>query len=231
MRVVVLGAHGQIAMHLHDELMARGHEVRGLVRNPRHVEELEAVGVEPVVCDVEERDDIAEPVGHADAVVFAAGAGPGSGAARKWTVDRDGAIKLMEAARTNGIQRYVMVSAMRLEKPRGSEVFQTYLRAKAEADEALRDSGLDHTIVKPGRLTDDPGRAGGPGVARPFRRRAPGGRGFGAGRSAGDPGNRRSHPRPHRGRRPRGGGGEGRRPGSRRLTGRFEMARPAHSGD
>ncbi len=157
MRVVVLGAHGKIARHLHGKLSARGHSVRGLVRNPDHVADLEAAGVEPVVCDVEAHDDISEAVGQAEAVVFAAGAGPGSGVARKWTVDRDGAIKLLEAARKNGIRRYVMVSAMHLDQPRGDEVFRTYLRAKAEADEALRESGLDYTIVKPGRLTDEPG--------------------------------------------------------------------------
>ncbi|NBC65982.1 MAG: NAD(P)H-binding protein, partial [Bacteroidetes bacterium] len=101
--------------------------------------------------------DISGAVGNVDAVLFAAGAGPGSGAARKWTVDRDGAIKLMEACHENGIERYVIISAMGLDEPRGSEVFKVYQKAKAEADEALRHSGLDYTIVKPGRLTDDEG--------------------------------------------------------------------------
>ena len=157
MRITILGAHGKIAMHLHGELKARGHQVRGLVRDPEQVAALRDAGVEPVVCDVEREEEIAEAVGSADAVVFAAGAGTGSGAARKWTVDRDGALKLMEAARKNGIPRYVMVSAMRLDEPRGDDVFRTYLRAKAEADQALRESGIDYTIVKPGRLTDEPG--------------------------------------------------------------------------
>jgi uncharacterized protein YbjT (DUF2867 family) len=114
-------------------------------------------GAEPIVCDVEAREDISEAVGLADAVVFAAGAGPGSGVPRKTTMDRDGAVKLIRAARRNGIRRYVMVSAMHAEQPRGTEVFQAYLQAKAEADEALRQSGLDYTILRPGRLTDDPG--------------------------------------------------------------------------
>ena len=111
-----------------------------------------------MLCDLEAEDDITEAVCPADVVVFAAGAGPGSGAARKLTMDRDGAIKVMDAARRRGIRRYVMISAMNAEKPRGGTVFQTYLQAKAEADEALRRSGLDYTIVRPGSLTNDPGR-------------------------------------------------------------------------
>ena len=158
MQIVVAGGHGQIAMLLHPLLKARGHQVRGLIRNPSHTDEVRRAGAEPVLCDLEAKDDIAEAVGSADAVVFAAGAGPGSGAARKRTMDRDGAIRLIDAARRNGIQRYVMVSAMNAEEPRGDEVFQAYLRAKAEADEALRHGGLDFTIVRPGRLTNDPGR-------------------------------------------------------------------------
>jgi len=108
-----------------------------------------------VICDVESQEDIAEAVGRVDAVVFAAGAGPGSGAGRKWTVDRDGALKLIEAARKNDISRYVMISAMKVEEPRGNEVFQVYQKAKSEADKALRESGLDWTIIRPGRLTDN----------------------------------------------------------------------------
>lgn len=158
MKVVVAGGHGQVAMLLHPLLRGRGHEVRGLIRNAGQADDLRRVGAEPVVCDLEAYEDISAAVGAADAVVFAAGAGPGSGAARKWTVDRDGALKLMEAARRNKISRYVMVSAMRVEEPRGNEVFRAYLRAKAEADAALRGSGLAYTIVRPGRLTDDPGR-------------------------------------------------------------------------
>ena len=158
MQIVVAGGHGQIAMLLHPLLKARGHQVRGLIRNRDHRDEVREAGAEPVLCDLEAEDDIAEAVGPADAVVFAAGAGPGSGAARKLTMDRDGAIRLIDAARRNGIRRYVVISAMHAEEPRGDEVFQTYLRAKAEADEALRQSGLDYTIIRPGRLTNDPGR-------------------------------------------------------------------------
>ncbi len=157
MKIVIAGGHGQIAMLLHPLLKTDGHQVRGLIRKEEQAGELKAVGAEPVIADIENEDDISEAVGEADAVVFAAGAGPGSGKERKWTVDRDGAIKLMKAAKKNGIKRYVMISAMGLDTPRGDEVFQVYQQAKAEADDALRKSGLDYTIVKPGRLTNDPG--------------------------------------------------------------------------
>ena len=158
MRIVVAGGHGQIAMLLHPLLKARDHEVRALIRNTQHVGEVRHAGAESVLCDLEAEDDVAGAVSPADAVVFAAGAGPGSGAARKLSMDRDGAIKLIDAAQRTGIQRYVMISAMHAEEPRGDEVFQTYLRAKSEADQALRRSGLDYTIIRPGRLTNDPGR-------------------------------------------------------------------------
>ena len=156
MKIVIAGGHGQIAMHLHPILKKRGHSVKGLIRKPEQANDLRKAGAEPVIIDIEKAEDISEAVGKADAVIFAAGAGPGSGAERKWTVDRDGAIKLIQAAKKNGINRYVMISAMGLDTPRGNEVFQVYQRAKAEADQALRKSGLDYTIIKPGRLTNDP---------------------------------------------------------------------------
>lgn len=156
MKIVIAGGHGQIAMHLHPILKKRGHSVKGLIRKPEQSNDLRQAGAEPVIVDIEKADDISDAVGKADAVVFAAGAGAGSGAERKWTVDRDGAIKLIQAAKKNGINRYIMISAMGLDTPRGNEVFQVYQRAKAEADQALRKSGLDYTIIKPGRLTNDP---------------------------------------------------------------------------
>lgn len=157
MLISIIGGHGQIAMLLHPILIDKGHRVRGIIRKAGQAPDLREAGAEPVVCDIEEQDDISEAVGPADAVLFAAGAGPGSGAARKWTVDRDGAIKLIEAAKKNDISRYVMISAMGVEEPRGPDVFRTYLKAKAEADQAVRESGLDYTIIKPGRLTNEPG--------------------------------------------------------------------------
>ncbi len=155
MRITVLGAHGKIGMLLHPIFRSNGHSVTGIIRNPDHSEAVQKAGAHPVVCDIEKTDDISEAIGNVDAVVFAAGAGPGSGAERKWTVDRDGALKLIDAARKNGTSRYVMISAMNVEEPRGNEVFQAYQKAKAEADKALRESGLDYTIIRPGKLTDD----------------------------------------------------------------------------
>lgn len=157
MKITVVGAHGQISMLLHPILIENGHSVRGIIRKEDQADDLKELGVEPVAADIEELEDISDAVGDADAVLFAAGAGPGSGAERKWTVDRDGAIKLIDACIKNGIGRYVIISAMGLDNPRGNEVFRTYQIAKAEADEALRNSRLKYTIVKPGRLTDEHG--------------------------------------------------------------------------
>jgi uncharacterized protein YbjT (DUF2867 family) len=140
-------------------LAARGDRVRGLIRNPDQAGDLRAAGVEPVVADLEQADAaaVAEAVAGADAVVFAAGAGPGSGEARKATMDRDGAIKLIEAARRVEIDRYVMVSSRGADSAAAGDGFAAYLRAKGEADDALGASGLACTIVRPGALTNDPG--------------------------------------------------------------------------
>ena len=148
-------------MRLGRLLAERGDRVRGLIRNPAHSDDLREIGVEPVVCDLEADDaDVLGAVRGADAIVFAAGAGPGSGAERKWTMDYGGAVKLIEAARAENVRRYVIVSSMGADNPPPEgqgDVFGDYLRAKAGADEKLRESGLDFTIVRPGRLTDDPG--------------------------------------------------------------------------
>lgn len=158
MEVVIAGGHGKIALLLGALLVERGNAVFGLIRDPAQEDDLHAVGVEPVICDIEGDDDVAEAVSGAEAVVFAAGAGAGSGAERKWTVDYGGAVKLIDAAKAEGIDRYVMVSAMGAAEPppEGGDVFGEYLRAKAKADGALVASGLAYTIVRPGRLTDDP---------------------------------------------------------------------------
>jgi uncharacterized protein YbjT (DUF2867 family) len=159
MDVVVAGGHGQIALRLERLLAERGDRARGLIRNPEHAADLEAAGAEPVVCDLEADDaDVAGAVAGADAIVFAAGAGPGSGPERKQTVDLGGAVKLIDAAKANDIRRYLIVSSMGAgNPPPGDEGFPVYLQAKAAADEAVASSGLDFTIVRPGMLTDDPG--------------------------------------------------------------------------
>lgn len=160
MEIAIVGGHGKVARRLARLLVARGDRVRALIRNPAHVDDLASDGSEPILCDLEVADveAVASAIAGADAVVFAAGAGAGSGAERKWTMDRDGAIKLLEAARAAGVDRYVMVSSVGAENPpAGDDVFSIYLRAKAEADRALTASDRAWTIVRPGRLTDDPG--------------------------------------------------------------------------
>ena len=158
MDVVVAGGHGKIGLRLLRLLADRGDRARGLIRNPNHATELHNVGAEAVVCDIEERDDISDRVQGADAVVFAAGAGPGSGPERKRTVDYRGAVKLIDAAKKNGIDRYLMVSAIRVDRPEDwPEPMVPYYEAKRDADEALTGSGLTYTIVRPGGLTDDAG--------------------------------------------------------------------------
>jgi uncharacterized protein YbjT (DUF2867 family) len=158
MEVVIAGGHGQIALRLARLLSARGDRVRSLIRNPDHASGVSDVGAEPVVADLEALDDVSSCVSGADAVVFAAGAGPGSGAERKRTVDYGAAVKLIEAAQAAGVRRYLMVSSIGADDPSaGSEQMRPYLQAKADADAALAASGLDFTIVRPGRLTNEPG--------------------------------------------------------------------------
>ena len=160
MDVVVAGGHGKIALRLLRLLAARGDTARGLIRNPDHAADLDAIGAVGVLCDLEGDDvDVAAAIAGADAVVFAAGAGPGSGAARKRTMDHLGAVRLIEAAQATGVDRYLMVSAMSAGRPEHApdDVFAAYLEAKGAADDALRASGLAFTIVRPGLLTDEPG--------------------------------------------------------------------------
>jgi len=164
MDIVIAGGHGKVARRLTELLVARGDRVRGLIRNPDHGADLRDDGGEPVVLDLEHAsvEEVAGAIAGADAVVFAAGAGAGSGAERKLTLDRDGAIKLLGAAESAGVARYVMVSSIGAEAPPdGDDVFSVYLRAKAQADAALSASDRAWTIVRPGPLTDEPatGRA------------------------------------------------------------------------
>ncbi|MBJ7337435.1 NAD(P)H-binding protein [Mycolicibacterium sp.] len=163
MRVVIAGGHGKIALIVEKLLTDRGDEAVGLIRNPDQSDDLRRVGAEPVVLDLENStvEAVAAILDGADAVIFAAGAGPGSGIDRKTTVDRDAAILLADAAEAAGISRYLMVSAMGADRRDSGEtddpVFAAYLDAKAAADEAVRARpGLNATIVRPGLLTDEP---------------------------------------------------------------------------
>jgi nucleoside-diphosphate-sugar epimerase len=158
--LAIAGGHGKIALRLTAFVSRRGETVVGLIRNPDHADDVRAQGGEPVVCDLESAEvpDIAEAIRGASAVVFAAGAGPGSGVERKLTMDRDGAVKLLEAAREVGTPRYLIISSVGAENPPDDDdVFSVYLRAKAEADRAVAQSDREWTIVRPGRLTDQPG--------------------------------------------------------------------------
>jgi len=157
-KVAIAGGHGKIAMQLERLLAERGDSAVGLIRNPDQSDDLREAGAEPVVCDLEADGDVAAAIEGADAVVFAAGAGPGSGAERKRTMDLGGAVKLIEAAKQAGISRYLIVSSMGAADPpaEGGDTFGEYLRAKAGADQALMQSGLDYTVVRPGHLTDGP---------------------------------------------------------------------------
>lgn len=160
MRIVIAGGHGQIALLLTRRLVARGNTVVGLVRNPDHAPDVTAAGATPAVVDLEatDADTLAGHLAGADAVVFAAGAGPGSGDARKDTVDRAAAALLADAAQAAGVRRYLLVSSLGTEDPpAGDDAFAVYLRAKAAAESDLRSRfALDWTILRPGGLTDDP---------------------------------------------------------------------------
>ncbi len=177
MVVAVAGAHGKIALRLIPLLVERGDSVIGLIRNPDHAGEVRGLGASPVVCDLEQAtvQEIADAIAGADAAVFAAGAGPGSGAERKLTMDRDGAVKLLAAAGRVGAGRYVIVSSVGAEDPPDDDgdVFSVYLRAKAEADTAVMESDRLWTVVRPGGLTDDPGTGRVRLSADPYRGRVP----------------------------------------------------------
>ncbi len=159
-RIVIAGGHGQIAMRLEKLLTERGDSPVGIIRDLEQAANLRAVGADPAVCDLESAsvDEVAGHLDAADAVVFAAGAGPGSGAARKDTVDRGAAVLLADAAEQAGVRRYLMISAMAADRepPPGTDpVFAAYLRAKGAADAYLAScAGLDWMILRPGRLTD-----------------------------------------------------------------------------
>lgn len=162
MQVVIAGGHGQIALRLERLLTMRGDTAVGLIRNPEQAGDLASNGATAVVIDLEKAtvDEVAAEVRGADAVVFAAGAGPGSGAARKDTVDRGAAALLADAAELAGVRRYLLVSAMNAttEPPADpDDVFQVYLAAKGQSEADLRRRDLDWTVLRPGALTNDAG--------------------------------------------------------------------------
>lgn len=162
MKVVIAGGHGKIGLRLARLLGEREEHPVGLIRKPEQEADLVALGAHPVIFDLESGSaaDLAKVLQGADAVVFAAGAGPGSGAARKDTVDRGGAVLLAEAASIAGVRRYLMVSAIGADEgpqPEHDEVYAAYITAKKAADDDIRSRDLDWTVIRPGGLTMESG--------------------------------------------------------------------------
>jgi uncharacterized protein YbjT (DUF2867 family) len=161
MRVVIAGGHGKIALLLERLLAGCGDQAVGLIRNPAHAADVQQAGAEAVVCDLEaaSADDVAVLLSGADAVVFAAGAGAGSGAPRKDSVDRAAAVLMADAAERAGVRRFVQISSMgagRPPRPGTDEVWAAYIAAKTAAEADLRSRDLDWIILRPGGLTDAP---------------------------------------------------------------------------
>ena len=161
MRVVIAGGHGKIALLLERVLAGRGDQAVGLIRNPAHVADVQQAGAEAVVCDLEaaSADDVAVLLAGADAVVFAAGAGAGSGAPRKDSVDRGASALMADAAERAGVRRFVQISSMgagQPPQPGTGAVWAAYITAKTAAEDDLRSRDLDWTILRPGGLTDAP---------------------------------------------------------------------------
>lgn len=162
MRVVIAGGHGQIALRLTRVLSTAGHDVVGVVRNPDHELDVVAAGGQAAVLDLEQVDvgTVADVLRGADVAIFAAGAGPGSGNARKDTVDRGAAALFADAAEQAGVRRHIQVGSMgadRADSLTDDASFTVYLKAKWAAEEDLRARDLDWTVLRPGGLTDDPG--------------------------------------------------------------------------
>lgn len=162
MRIAIVGGHGKVARQLHPILAAAGHTPVALVRREEYREELESLGAEVRIVDIENdgADAFAAAFDGCDAVVFSAGAGPDGNIDRKRTVDLEGTLKSLEGAKTAGIRRFVQVSAISVDDPLPEDtkpVWRAYVEAKRDSDAAVRDSGLDWTIIRPGGLTDDAG--------------------------------------------------------------------------
>lgn len=159
MTVTIVGGHGSIARLLTQRLSARGHDVRGLVRDEDQFADLRHDGAEPVLCDLTDVSDDAldTALASSEVVVFAAGAGPDSGPDATVALDRDGAIRSVRSAVRVGADRFVVVSSMGADSPpQDDAAFSIYLQAKAAADEAIRAAEIDSTVVRPGALTDAP---------------------------------------------------------------------------
>ena len=159
-RIAIVGGHGKIARLLIPLLADAGHQPVALVRNADYRAELEGLGAEVGILDIEQDDASAFATAFtgADAIVFAAGGGPDGNVERKKTVDLGGSLKSIDGAQTAGVHRFVQISAINVDEPvtaEAGEVWSAYVEAKRDADIALRASDLDWTIIRPGGLTDE----------------------------------------------------------------------------
>lgn len=160
-RVAIIGGHGKIALKLAKTLTGQGHQVSSLIRNPDQSDDIKETGASAVIADVENlsTEEIGEALEGHDAVVFSAGAGGGT-PDRTFAVDRDAAIRSMDAALKVGVPRYLIVSYFGAGPDHGvskDDSFYAYAEAKAEADTYLRETTLLWTVIGPGKLTDDAG--------------------------------------------------------------------------
>jgi uncharacterized protein YbjT (DUF2867 family) len=158
MRTLIIGANGKVGRLLVPLLVDAGHDVRTMIRDEAQAPAQRELGAEPLVADLE--GDFGHAVDGCDAVVFTAGSGGHTGADKTVAVDGLGAIRAVEEARDRGARRFVMVSSRGADDPDRSQAIRHYLVAKGIADGFLQRSGLDYTILRPGRLTDDPPTGG-----------------------------------------------------------------------
>lgn len=155
MNILVAGSHGKTGMQIVELLVERDHNVLAMIRDDAQSDEMEKLGAIPFVANLE--GDIEFAVEGAEAVIFAAGSGADTGEDKTWAVDRDGAIKMIEACEKNGVERFILLSSVGTDKPeKGPEKLQPYLKAKSESEKRLIKSNLNYTIVRPGMLNNDP---------------------------------------------------------------------------
>lgn len=157
MKILIIGANGQIGTRLSRKLKEAGHEPKAMVRKEGQVSQFEKEGIEAVLADLEK--DFSHAYKGVDAVAFTAGSGGNTPKSKTKVIDRDGAIKAIDEAEKAGVNRFVMVSALKANRDEESwsEAMQHYYEAKSAADDNLRNSDLDYTILMPGRLTNDDG--------------------------------------------------------------------------
>jgi len=155
MNILVAGANGTTGKQIVEHLVEQDHNVMAMIREESQSDFFKKMGATPYMADLENNVEFA--VEGSDAVIFAAGSGPDTGEDKTLAVDRDGAIKLIEASERNGVKRFILLSSVGTDEPTaGPDKMETYLKAKAESEERLEKSELNYTIVRPGMLNNDP---------------------------------------------------------------------------